>query len=151
MPHNMSLMHVLSSFFLVVQLCVPSQSEDILEAGERLYVGDRLYSSSSLYKLVMQSDGNFVGYDESNNNAFWSSGTAEDGTGSDYRVTMQISDCNLVLRDSSGSALWTSKTGGLGYSNCYLQMRNNRNIVMYSPDGDIVWQSDTAIASMFYQ
>jgi len=112
---------------------------DTLFQSERLYAGDSLRSSNMDYELVMQSDGNFVGYDRRRSSVFWATNTQ--GRGGQF-VALQ-EDGNCVLRAGSGAALWstdTHQTGGFR-----LVMQNDRNIVLYAQSGSAVWSSGTRV------
>ena len=58
-------------------------------------------------KLIMQTDGNLVAYDNANA-AKWASNTWNKGT-SPYRLTMQ-NDGNVVLYDANNTATWATNT-----------------------------------------
>ena len=61
----------------------------------------------------------------------------------DYRLVLQSSDGNLVLRNAStGNAQWASNTAGDGGTNLTLQ--DDGNLVSYTDSGTSVWASDTA-------
>lgn len=65
------------------------------------------YSYSSIPQfLAMQSDCNLVAYD-SNNNAFWSTGTS--GKGNNCILVIQ-NDANIVVYADSGAAVWHSNS-----------------------------------------
>ncbi|MWV31374.1 excalibur calcium-binding domain-containing protein [Rathayibacter iranicus] len=49
-------------------------------------------------------------------------------------------DGNAVIYDSSGRAVWDTRTQGVG---SYLQMQSDGNLVVYSADGAPVWSSRT--------
>lgn len=58
-----------------------------------------------------------------------------------YRLTLQ-SDGNLVLRNSAGTALWSSKTNGSDAVRFRLQ--SDGNLVLRNASGTSVWSSGTA-------
>ncbi|MFT7186498.1 MAG: hypothetical protein ACI84K_001901, partial [Pseudohongiellaceae bacterium] len=59
-----------------------------------------------------------------------------------YRFNFQ-SDGNLVIREqSSGSALWSSKTNGQNGTS--LNMQSDGNLVLYTSSGSAVWSSGTS-------
>ena len=61
----------------------------------------------------------------------------------DYRLVLQSSDGNLVLRNTStGNSEWASNTAGDGGTNLTLQ--SDGNLVSYTDSGTSVWASDTA-------
>lgn len=64
-------------------------------------------------------------------------------TSSDGRYTFNMQgDGNLVLRNASGSALWTSGTAGS--SGQRLSMQSDGNLVMYTKSGSAVWKTNTS-------
>jgi len=69
-----------------------------------VYTGSWPYQGTSA-RVDVQSDGNLVAYDSSNN-VLWASNTNGRGTGP-YKLVMQ-NDANLVLYDSTNAALWSS-------------------------------------------
>ena len=62
--------------------------------------------------------------------------TSQDGN---YKLTLQL-DCNLVERNASGSAIWSTGTGG---SACHLNMQHDGNLVLYNGTGSALWSSGT--------
>lgn len=61
---------------------------------------------------------------------------------SDGRYTFNMQgDGNLVLRNASGSALWTSGTNGT--SGQRLTMQSDGNLVLYTSKGSVVWSTGT--------
>lgn len=57
-----------------------------------------------------------------------------------YKLFLQ-SDGNLVLRNASGTALWSSKTNGKGGTRLLLQ--GDGNLVLYTAAGTAVWATGT--------
>jgi hypothetical protein len=113
-----------------------------LGPGQRMYCGDYLRSHNGMYSLVMQCDGNLVGYttDEYGSTSFWSSGTrCCDLSG--YSVVMQ-NDGNLVIYNATGAAKWSR---GCCTAGTRLTLQDDRNIVMYRPDGSVAWSSGTNV------
>ena len=102
--------------------------------------GDYLQSENSLYRFILQGDGNVVLYTR-NNEVVWHSDT--DGRGTPpYRIVAQ-DDGNVVQYDSSGQALWRTGTRGLGGH--VLTLQNDRNLVIYDNGNKAVWESHTRI------
>lgn len=93
-----------------------------LKPNERLYAGQSLWSTNSAYRVVMQSDGNFVLYRGSS--AYWASRTQA----SNAYVVMQ-GDGNLVVYNSAGTALWNSGTSNAGSN---VVMQDDGNFVLYT-------------------
>ncbi|MEV5240729.1 hypothetical protein AB0K89_16750 [Streptomyces cinnamoneus] len=90
--------------------------------------------SSDTARLVMQTDGNLVIYDEFNV-ARWATGTVNRG----WRTAFQ-EDGNLVVYTRSGQAVWASNTAGRPGSRLVIQ--DDGNVVIY--DGSrAVWASGT--------
>jgi hypothetical protein len=66
-----------------------------------------------------------------------------ESTNGDYRLYLQASDGNLVLRDANtGDAQWASGTTGDGGTR--LQLQGDGNLVLYTDGDDPVWASHTA-------
>lgn len=57
-----------------------------------------------------------------------------------FRLTLEH-DGNLVLYDASGTAFWSTGTGGSGAS--HLEMQNDGNLVLYTATDQYVWASNT--------
>lgn len=95
-------------------------------------------SSDQRYTAIMQTDGNFVVYD--NGKAIWSSGT--NGKAAGGRVAMQA-DGNVVVYDAAGSAKWDSGSWGSGVNRDFtLVMQTDGNLVAYdNQNGEAVWSS----------
>ena len=60
-----------------------------------------------------------------------------------FRIIMQT-DTNLVIYDSADAYFWYSAFGTP--ISCYLQMRNDGNLVIYHSDGVIAWQTNTILS-----
>ncbi|MEL3945650.1 MULTISPECIES: hypothetical protein [Streptomyces] len=91
--------------------------------------------SSNTARLVMQSDGNLVVYDEFNR-ARWASRTVGKG----WTARLQ-EDGNFVVYTRSGAPVWASNTAGRPGSRLVVQ--DDGNVVIY--DGSrAVWASNTA-------
>ncbi len=101
----------------------------ILHAGEELTAGQYLESSDGHYRLVMQSDGNLVLYQEGN--ALWSSETG--GNPGSYAI--MEGEGNLVVYDGT-TAKWNSSTWG--FPGAYLSLQSEGNLVLYQ-DGHPLW------------
>jgi hypothetical protein len=107
--------------------------------------GDQsLTSPDGRWKLVMQGDGNLVGYARSQSDggisgAFWASGTS----GQYGATAIMQGDGNLVIYNN-GSAIWASGTGG-SYG-AKVVMQSDRNIVIYNTSGSYIWYSGTCCA-----
>lgn len=93
-------------------------------------------SSNSTYKVIMQSDGNFVEYNSSNQ-ALWSTKTAGNPGA---RAIMQ-SDGNFVIYSSSNKALWNSGTNW--YNGARAVIQTDGNFVIYNAQGRAIWSRTT--------
>jgi hypothetical protein len=111
-----------------------SDTTDTLGPGQRLLPGDHLVSNDGAYQLVMQSDGNLVGY--ASNGAFWASGTANHPGAS---AVMQ-NDGNFVIYGTNNTPLWSQACCAGGSR---IVMQTDRNIVIYHPDNGVGWASNT--------
>ncbi|MEH1834991.1 MAG: hypothetical protein V7L29_23765 [Nostoc sp.] len=111
-------------------------STSILYAGEYLFANQYLISPNGKYKVIQQSDGNFVLYDYST--FLWKSNTYNRPA---FSTHMQ-SDCNLVNYTYNGTPVWASRTDGRG-SNCRLQLQDDGNLVIYTGNNVPVWQTRT--------
>ncbi len=90
--------------------------------------------SSDTARLVMQSDGNLVVYDEFNR-ARWASNTVNRG----WRAAFQ-EDGNFVVYSRSGRAVWASNTAG--HPGSRLVVQDDGNVVIY--DGSrAIWATGT--------
>ncbi len=104
-----------------------------LFSGQILYPGDRMVSSDSVYRLIMQGDGNLVLYNASNQ-AVWNTATFYPGS----RLVMQ-GDGNLVLYNASNQAVWNTATF---YPGSRLVMQGDGNVVIYLSSSPI-WSRNT--------
>ncbi len=109
---------------------VPS---DRLQGNERLSSGQFLMSTNRRYRLLYQSDGNLVLYDDVGGGAAWASNTG--GTSAGY-LLMQL-DGNLVVYDGQIRAVWTTNTPG--NSNSRLVLQDDGNLVLYSASNQPLW------------
>ncbi|GHG61484.1 hypothetical protein [Streptomyces griseocarneus] len=90
--------------------------------------------SSNTARLVMQTDGNLVIYDEFNR-ARWATGTVGQG----WRAVFQT-DGNFVVYTRSNRAVWASNTDG--HPGSRLVVQDDGNVVIY--DGSrAIWASGT--------
>ncbi|MFD9908795.1 hypothetical protein [Streptomyces sp. NPDC059063] len=90
--------------------------------------------SSDTARLVMQSDGNLVIYDEFNR-ARWATGTVGQGW-----VMRFQEDGNLVVYTRSGRAVWASNTDG--HPGSRLVVQDDGNVVIYY-GSRAIWASGT--------
>ena len=106
---------------------------DTLRSGGRLLPGQALTSANNRYRLVYQTDGNLVLYDDLERSAYWSSGTAATSAG---QVVMQA-DGNLVIYDAQVAGRWSSGTAG--NSTAFLVLQPDGNLVVYRADNQPLW------------
>ncbi|MCQ4042031.1 hypothetical protein [Streptantibioticus rubrisoli] len=104
-------------------------------SGHKLQAG--WWTQAQYTRLVVQLDGNFVMYRNSDGKAIWSSRTS--GHSGAY-VDMQ-GDGNLVVYPSSGSALWAS--GTWGHSGAYASMQDDGNLVVHTSTSGALWSSNS--------
>jgi hypothetical protein len=48
-------------------------------------------------------------------------------------------DCNLVIYDKNRKVVLDSQTSGGIDNNCYLSIQDDRNVVIYAPNGIPIW------------
>jgi hypothetical protein len=106
---------------------------DRLQPGTRLLVGESLWSTNNRYRLLYQTDGNLVLYDETARTALWATGTGGTTTG---QAAMQT-DGHFVIYDADGAVRFS--TGTAGNTNAYLLVQNDGNVVIYSASGQPIW------------
>ena len=109
------------------------RTSDTLPAGGRLTAGQSITSSSGRYRLLYQTDGNLVLYDDVSGAVVWSSNTRGTSAG---QALMQA-DGNFVVYDVQGTGLWSSGTAG--NPNARLVLQNDGNGVVYRSDGLPIW------------
>ena len=112
---------------------VAAVPRDRLLSGARLLPGQSITSANGRFRLLFQTDGNLVLYDDVERSAPWSSNTAGISAG---HVIMQT-DGNLVVYDAQGRDHWS--TGTPGNASAYLVVQPDGNLVVYRPDGDTPW------------
>ena len=106
---------------------------DTLRPGARLLAGQALTSANGRYRLVYQTDGNLVLYDDVDRTIPWASGTGGTSAG---QAIMQT-DGNFVVYDAQVAGLWA--TGTAGNANAFLALQNDGNLVVYSASGQPLW------------
>src|SRR5215216_4697133 len=106
---------------------------NVLKGGDRLAVGQDLRSSNGAYQLVMQGDGNLVGYPANGGPAFWATDTWNRPVlDRPIRADMQT-DGNFVLYDALNRPVWA--TGTENNPGAYVTLQDDLNIVIYAADG----------------
>jgi hypothetical protein len=118
--------------------------------------GQEMDSPNGRFRATMQTDGNFVIYDQGS--AIWATGTQARGL-PPYRLAVQP-DGNLVIYGSSANdvslggygvchansaciATWASGTQGSGSAPYTLKMQDDGNLVLYDSTSRAVWASNT--------
>lgn len=112
-------------------------SAGTMTPGTILKSNQYLQSGNETFRLIMQSDGNFVLYEQATGKALWNSGTR--GTGN--WAVMQT-DGNLVVYNASNTPLWSSGTAAKPSS--YLLVQDDGNMVIYTPLRP-TWATNTAV------
>ncbi len=98
-----------------------------------------LSSASGQYRVVYQSDGNFVLYDVLAGTALWTTDTGGTVPG---RAIVQ-SDGNFVIYDATGAALWAAGTAG--NPGAYLLLHDDGNFVIYGANAEPIWSRLTGL------
>lgn len=106
--------------------------KDTLNPGETLEVGEYLMSKNGQYKLIMQSDGNLVLYDNKDT-VYWASNTNNEG----YTKLLFSYGAVYFCRDDNTTS---SRIGGA--SGDLFKLQNDRNLVLYD-DNSPTWSSKT--------
>ena len=83
----------------------PAPASDTLLPGGTLAPGRAIVSSDGISKLVMQTDGNLVNYDDIRRPVWWSGTAGSPGA----RLVMQP-DGNLTIRTPNDNPIWSSAT-----------------------------------------
>jgi len=113
-----------------------------LGEGGELRNDGTLVSRNGRYRLVMQGDGNLVGYE--GGSSFWASQTQGKGRGP-YKLAMQR-DGNVVVYDSQNLATWATSTNGKDHGPYVFVMQDDLNIVLYAlPQRRPIWASNTNV------
>lgn len=105
----------------------------------RLYKGQAIETANRKYRLILQTDGNLVLYDN-NNRALWASWT--DGKKASF-LAMQP-DGNLVLYDNEQMPIWSTHTSGKS-TNARLIVQPDGNLVLYSGAMTPLWNTQTVV------
>ena len=105
-----------------------------LVGGQRLMTGQSIRAEGAACRLVFQTDGNLVAYNEGV--AYWHSRTAGAATGGS---TVMQSDGNFVVYDAAGVARWSTGTGGI--PGAFLLIESDCNVVLRSAGGAALWST----------
>jgi len=112
---------------------VAAAPRDRLLPGGRLTPGQSITSANGRFRLLFQTDGNLVLYDDVERSAPWSTISVGITPG---QVLMQP-DGNLVVYDAAGRDHWSTATPG--NAGAYLVVQNDGNVVIYRTDGSSAW------------
>ena len=114
---------------------IVSSPQSILSVNNKVGANNQLMSKDLTRRLVLQTDGNLVLYN--NNNPVWASNTV--GTRNPQLVLQ--SDGNLVLYGEGSRAVWNS--GTVGNQNSLLMLQNDGNLVLYNENNNPRWWTNT--------
>jgi PKD repeat protein len=106
-----------------------------VEADTWLHINDALTSPNGMYRLIVQSDGNVVVYDNTGKGVWWT-----DTCGCQVSGFVMQSDGNLVLYDTNGHAPWYSNTC-TGRPALLVLTDNGEVQVLDATTGKILWRS----------
>jgi hypothetical protein len=127
-----------------MEIMVTSMARDYIIsnnlAKNSILRGYHLVSNNDRFILLMQSDGNLVGYDRAYTpmQPFWSSAT----NNSAGFLTKIGSDADVKLSTSGNTLLWRTNTSSTNEP-FRLIMQNDRNIVLYDASYTALWHSVT--------
>ena len=120
----------------------PVVAHDRLLSGGRLIPGQAITSANGRFRLLFQTDGNLVLYDDVERSPAWSTNSAGITAG---QVLMQL-DGNLVVYDAAGRDHWSTATPG--NAGAYVVVQNDGNVVVYRTDGTSPWDRFSFSESM---
>lgn len=117
---------------LGIRDALPNGSE--LTPGDRMLPGQAIWSPDRSYRLIYQSDGNLVLYDDKGGSKdTW----ANDRMGSALGYAVLQRDGNFVVYDELNNPVWASGTDG--HKDCILRLRNDGILALY--DGNtVIWK-----------
>jgi len=111
---------------------------DTLAPGWVRRPGQAVHSADGRFQFTYQSDGNLVLSQQGTQ--LWASNTSGTSPG---RTIMQT-DGNLVIYDGSGTAVWSSGTGGNPTSyDTFLLVQDDGNVVIANISGQALWSTGT--------
>jgi hypothetical protein len=108
----------------------------MLNANQKIGVGQSVLSCDGRFKLVLGGDGNLVLYE--GKAALWAANTVGKGGA---QAIMQ-GDGNFVIYNSSGKPVWASNTAG--HNGASLSVQDDGNVVIYGSGGGALWSTKTA-------
>lgn len=95
------------------------------------------YCSMPHNRLIMQSDGNLVVYDQ-NGGARWAAGTNPYGAYAEFQI-----DGNFVVYDRNNYPVWASNTCCHSFSDSWLAVQQDGNVVIYNGSNRALWATNT--------
>jgi hypothetical protein len=120
-----------ANFLTVEKTTAHGEDTSRLAPGQVLNPGNSLFSANNGFRLVLQTDGNLVWYDQATGQALWASNTG----GKPVTQAIMQTDGNLVLYDGT-TPVWAS--GTYGNPGDYLALQNDGNLVLYSTSGAVL-------------
>lgn len=111
-----------------------SSEPNYLTGGQRLSTGQGIRADRAACRLVFQTDGNLVAYDDGV--AYWSARTGGLAAGGSARMQR---DGNFVVYDAAGVARWSSRTGG--NAGAFLVIENDCSVVLFNAGGTSLWSA----------
>jgi hypothetical protein len=109
----------------------PVVPHDTLTMSGRLLPGQSITSGNNQFRLLYQTDGNLVLYDDVKRTWVWSSGTAGTSAG----VAVLQTDGNFVVYNAAGAPQWWTSTFGTDR----LVVQSDGNLVVYNGSGQPLW------------
>jgi L,D-peptidoglycan transpeptidase YkuD (ErfK/YbiS/YcfS/YnhG family) len=114
-----------------------SKSSDVLDAGQRLTVGESLTSTNDQYQLSLRTNGDLVLLD-ANYDVLWQNGVRSTVSSTAVRLRP---DGDLVETGADGRVEWSSDTTTT--SSCRLILEGDGSLVLRTP-ARVLWNSHTA-------
>lgn len=116
------------------------EKSSMLVAGQTISAWEKMISADGRFALTVDPAGNLVLFRLPfvQGTYLWSSNTP----GSGGQTVWMQSDGNLVLRNSSMTAVWASHTDG--NPGAYLALQDDGNLVIYTADNRPIWATNTA-------
>lgn len=122
--------------------CWPKPVSSLATNGKNtMKPGENLVSTNGLYRLMLQADGNLVGYEIASGKSFWNSKSANKGA-APYQLVLQ-GDGNLVIYDSKGKAVWNAGTNSTVAPFLFV-MQDDRNVVIYDSKSKALWNAGSS-------
>jgi len=133
----------MDSFILTATITQPSS----LNQDVHFKPGSHITSGNGNYIFTYQTDGNICLYNSNDGSLIWMSNKLH----SPNKLVLQ-GDGNLVAFDTSGRPQWTSNShqknnprNRRNINTFQLHVQNDRNVIIVSSEGNIIWSTNTAI------